>query len=107
MHDLRAACSCLSLACKTSKVFQVVNFILLLTGRIVSLLRETILSNNITIDNKDGGVIINVTIVLGKNKGTLRSRIGSRLQHKCLKFPKQWESLDLALTKGNVRSGMR
>ena len=43
-----------------------VDFVVLLIGRIVSLLRGTVLSNNATIDDKDGGAVINVTIALGK-----------------------------------------
>ena len=53
-----------------SGVFQVVDFVVLLIGRIVSLLRGTVLSNNVTIDDKDGGAVINVTIVLGKKSNT-------------------------------------
>ena len=37
----------------------------------------------------------------------LRSRTGSRLRHKYLSFPKQWESLDPLATKGHVCSCMR
>ena len=43
-----------------------VDFVVLLIGRIVSLLRGTVLSNNVTINDKDGGAVINVTIALGR-----------------------------------------
>ena len=45
-----------------------VDFIVLLVGCIVSLLRGTVLSNNITVNDTDGGAIINVTIALGKDR---------------------------------------
>ena len=78
-----------------------VDFIVLLIGRIVFLLQGMVLPNNVTIDDKDGDAIINVMIVLGK-KGTIRSRTSSRSRNKCLSFPKQWESLDPLATKGYV-----
>ena len=45
-----------------------VDFVVLLIGRIFSLLWGTVLSNNVTIDDKDGGAIINVTIALDKKR---------------------------------------
>ena len=68
MHDPRVVCSHLSLACKMSGVFREVDFVVLLIGRIVSLLQGSVLSNNITIDDKDGGAIINVKIALWQRK---------------------------------------
>ena len=60
-----------------SGVFRVVDFIVLLIGRIVSLLRGMVLSNNMTIDDKDGDAIINVTIALGKERN---ARVEDRLK---------------------------
>ena len=51
-----------------SEVFRVVDSVVLLMGRIFSLLRGTVLSNNTTIDDKDEVAIINVTIALGKKR---------------------------------------
>ena len=51
-----------------SGVFRVVDFVVLFIGRIVSLLRGTVLSNNITIDNKDGGATIDVKIASDKKR---------------------------------------
>ena len=45
-----------------------VDFVVWLIGRIVSLLQWTVLSNNITIDDKDGGAIINMMIALGQKR---------------------------------------
>ena len=45
-----------------------VDFVLSLIRRIVSLLQWTVLSNNITIDDKDGGAIINMMIALGQKR---------------------------------------
>ena len=41
-----------------------VDFTMLLIGRIVSLLQGMVLSNNININDKDGGAIINMMIIL-------------------------------------------
>ena len=41
-----------------------VDFTVLFIGRIVSLLQGMVLSNNITINDKDGGAIINMMIIL-------------------------------------------
>ena len=76
-----------------------VDFIVLLIGLIVSLLRGTLLSNKITNNDEDGGAIINMMIVLGQ-KGNVKVKDWLKVATQVSKLPQAMGKFGPSRDKG-------